>query len=231
MTVHFHGTPITPRGVMYTLGGSNFCISHTSPEDLKVCLEIGQLNMIDNGAYSKWKSGKETDWNKYYRFLEPILEYKTVMFAVIPDVIVGDESMNDSLILEWPYGQRGTPVWHMHESIDRFIRLCDDWRYVCIGSSGQYSEVGSDRWRGRMDDAFNKLHKFNTNTSTWIHMLRGMQCCNQRVFDYPFDSVDSTDVARNHHRPGNNAKQMADRWNSMQCVHKWRVKPTQSQLF
>jgi len=34
---------------------------------------------------------------------------------------------------------------------------------------------------------------------------------------WPFASVDSTDIARNHNRPQNRIDHMAERWDRMQC--------------
>jgi hypothetical protein len=54
----------------------------------------------------------------------------------------------------------------------------------------------------------------------WVHMLRGMQCAGRR---WPFASVDSTDIARNHFLPQNTPRSMADRWDCVQCPARWRA--------
>jgi uncharacterized protein YigA (DUF484 family) len=64
-----------------------------------------------------------------------------------------------------------------------------------------------------MDDAFNGLAQRHKRMP-WLHMLRGMQLATET---YPFASLDSTDVARNHNRPQNIAREMADRWDAAQC--------------
>jgi hypothetical protein len=51
-----------------------------------------------------------------------------------------------------------------------------------------------------------------------VHMLRGMQLCKR---EWPFFSVDSTDIARNHNRPQNKPEDMARRWDSEQCPPTW----------
>jgi len=58
-------------------------------------------------------------------------------------------------------------------------------------------------------------------------MLRGMSLAGS---SYPFASLDSTDIARNHNRPHNRPKLMAERWDAQQCPAKWAKQPTQ-QLF
>ena len=65
--------------------------------------------MLDNGAFSKWKSAKETNWPEFYKWVEPWLGYPTT-WAVIPDVIDGGSQMQDALVREWPFGHKGAPV-------------------------------------------------------------------------------------------------------------------------
>jgi hypothetical protein len=42
MTMHYHGTPITPITALYELAGRNFCVSHANPQDVARCHQIGQ---------------------------------------------------------------------------------------------------------------------------------------------------------------------------------------------
>jgi hypothetical protein len=154
-------------------------------------------------------------WAKFYAWVDQWIAYPTT-WAVIPDVIMGDAEANDALIAQWPHGERGAPVWHMHEPVDRLKRLCDEWPRVCIGSSSEYSVVGAPNWHRRMHEAMNAICKTG-RVPTWLHMLRGM---NAARWGYPFASVDSTDIARNHNRK-NNARAMADRWDSFQCAPFW----------
>jgi hypothetical protein len=174
--------------------------------------------MLDNGAFSFWRTGKPTDWPGFYAWAEPWLDHPTT-WAVIPDVIDGNEEDNDRLLVEWfarrmPHKQ-GAPVWHMHESIDRLKRLCAGYEKVCIGSSGQYAQLGSSGWHRRMEQAMNAVCRDRT---PWLHMLRGMAFSGSQ---YPFASVDSTDIARNHNRPQNTPVAMARRWDRMQCPPRW----------
>lgn len=225
MTVHYHGTPITPMTALYALAGRSFCVSFAAPADVKRAHMIGEGVMLDNGAFSQWKAGKPTDWTAYYRWTDEWLDYPTT-WAVIPDVIGGDDASNDGLIRQWPHGERGAPVWHMHSPIDRLLRLASEWPRVCFGSSARYEVVLSDVWQRRMDEAWNALERRNARTP-WTHMLRGMQCAGLR---WPFASVDSTDIARNHNRPQNSPRTMADRWDAMQCPGRWEPQPEQMEL-
>ena len=133
MTLHYHGTPITPTTALYELAGRCFCVSHANPGDVGLCHRIGQSVMLDNGAFSKWKRGKATDWPAYYAWVEKWLGWPTT-WAVIPDVIDGGEEAQEALLREWPFAERGAPVWHMDEPLARLLRLCGKWPRVCVGS-------------------------------------------------------------------------------------------------
>lgn len=224
MTIHYHGTPITPRSVLQTLSGRCFCVSFASPNDVTWAHEHGQSVMLDNGAFSVWKRGIKPDWEKYYKWAGVWLAYPT-SWAVIPDDIEGGEAENDALLKDWPH-KRGVPVWHLHESIERFERLCADYDRVCIGSSAQYQVVGSPIWHERMTQAMNAICK-NGVVPVWLHMLRGLAAAR---FGYPFSSVDSTDIARNHHIK-NNALEMANVWDAIQCKPQWEIVPQQERMF
>lgn len=215
--MHYHGTPITPRSKLLELAGRCFCVSYADGRDVEVCHEIGQSVMLDNGAFSFWRTGKPVDWGGFYRWAEPWLDYHTT-WAVIPDIIDGTEGENDELLGQWPDSlfSKGAPVWHMHESIDRLLCLCDGWPRVCIGSSGEYAVVGDGRWHRRMEEAFDALCPTGP-PPVWLHMLRGMSMADG---PYPFASVDSTDIARNHNR-GRSVRSMADRWDGRQAPSRW----------
>jgi hypothetical protein len=140
-------------------------------------------------------------------------------------VIDGADADNDALIDEWLQRglPRGAPVWHMHESIYRLQEMCANFDRVCIGSSGQFASVGSDSWRRRMEAAMNAVCG-NGPVPVWLHMLRGMGLSGS---EYPFASVDSTDIAQNHnsgaHGKKRNPRDMADRWDGIQNPCRWQI--------
>jgi hypothetical protein len=220
--MHYHGTPITPNSVLDSLGGRNFCVSFSAPQQVRRCHEIGQSVMLDNGAFSVWKRGITIDWQQWWDWVEPWLDYQTT-WAVLPDSIEGDEQVNDALAAEWAWIASGrghvVPVWHLHESFARMCRLVDKYGRVCFGSSGAFASVGTDPWHRRVTGAFDRLSD-TFGRVPWVHMLRGMA---QSGGDFPFASVDSTDIARNHNLAHNNAVRMADRWDSMQCPPRWHA--------
>lgn len=225
MTMHYHGTPITPMTALYGLAGRCFCVSHERPDQIRQTHEIGQSVMLDNGAFSAWRRGAPTNWAAYYEWAEEWLSFPTT-WAVIPDVIDGSEEQQAQLVNEWPFHDRGAPVWHMNESIDRLLQLADRWPRVCMGSTAVFANVLSKAWMRRMDVAWDALSKRH-HRLPWVHMLRGMACSGKR---WPFASVDSTDIARNHNRPQNTPRSMADRWDASQCPPSWRVTAKQLEL-
>lgn len=223
--IHYHGTPLSPISELMTMAGACFCVSHQRPDDIRRVHQIGQSVMLDNGAFSAWKSGKGTDWSGYYDWCDEWLSYPTT-WAVIPDVINSGMQEQDALLRDWPHGNRGAPVWHMDETIDRLLRLCDEWPRVCIGSTDQYAVVLSAPWQRRMDEVFNAVSARHRRLP-WLHMLRGMQLSGMQ---WPFASVDSTDIAQNHHLLHNSPAKMRARWDAMQCPAKWEARPQQMEL-
>lgn len=216
MTIHYHGTPITPKRLLLDMAGAHFCVSHAAPAQVKTCHELGQSVMLDNGAFSVWKRGHVPDWDGYYKWCDKWLECPTT-WAVIPDVIEGEEDDNDLLCRAWPFRERGAPVWHMHESWHRLLSLLHTFPRVCIGSSGQFAQVMSKAWQRRMDAAWREIDGRFKRTPN-VHMLRGLQLVRER---WPFVSVDSTDIARNHCRNGGNVAGMRARWDAGQCPHRF----------
>jgi hypothetical protein len=159
------------------------------------------------------------NWIDYYDWCDRWLSHPTT-WAVIPDVVDGGSQLQDALLREWPYGERGAPVWHMDEPLDRLLRLTGEWPRVCIGSTADFAVVGSTPWHERMQDIWNEIEQRHTRTP-YVHMLRGMQMAGSI---YPFASVDSTDIAQNHNRPQNVAAEMAERWDAANCPGIWKRK-------
>lgn len=224
MTLHYHGTPLTPRTELWKMAGKNFCVSFANPGDAEFCLTRGQSVMWDNGAFSLHTRGKPVDWSAYYRWLEPRLGHPH--WAVIPDVIDGDLEANKQLVAQWPFRRGfGAPVWHMAEPIETLLEYADDFDRVCFGSSGAYWQVGSDTWSRRADEAFNALEL--AGLRPWVHMLRGMAVAGKR---WPFASVDSVNVARNFKDDNSCPEAMARVIDSVQCPVRWTPTETQMEL-
>lgn len=197
----YHGTPLTPRSALLAMEGRSFCVSFFRPDSVDDAESIAPFMMYDNGAFSFWmqamRAGQEwaadRDWAGYYEWLEPRL-FSPGRWAVIPDSPGAPSQLNDGLLNDWPFGQRGAPLWHMDGPIDRLARLCERYGRVCLGWIGdpKREPVGCDAYRRRMDE----VGTLFGNRWPVIHMMRGVLVGG----DYPFASVDSTSLAQNGHR-------------------------------
>lgn len=196
--IHYHGLPITPEtAAAAAIGGGHAFVSFSDPRQLALAAQVCQSFAIDNGAFSAWKQGKPvTDWKPFYRWAADAKLIPACDFAVIPDVIDGDEAANDALIEEWPLPRWfGAPVWHMHESLERLERLASSWPRVCIGSSGEYSQPGSAAWWAQMGKA---MRVVCDDDGRPICKLHGLRMLDPAIFGHlPLSSADSTNIGRN----------------------------------
>lgn len=196
--IHYHGLPINPQTVTVTaVNAGHAFITFADTQPLGVAVQVCQSFAIDNGAFSAWKTGRPIqDWRPFYEWAAQCRLVPSCDFAVIPDVIDGDEAANDALLDEWPLGAMfGAPVWHMHESLSRLERLAATYLRVCIGSSGQYATVGNDVWWDRIDQAMRVVCDSKGRPLVKLH---GLRMLNPKVFTrLPFASADSTNIARN----------------------------------
>ena len=196
--IHYHGTPIggekTNAGKI--LDGRHACVSFYNPGDLPVVAQVCSTFILDNGAFSAWTAQKPiTDWFPYYEWVTEWCRHPAFDWALIPDIIDGDEQQNDDLLAEWPFEEFGVPIWHLHESLDRLARLCNTWHCVALGSSGEYATPGSPKWVCRMAEAMENVCDDLGRPNCKLH---GLRMLDPDIFtSYPFHSADSTNVARN----------------------------------
>jgi hypothetical protein len=195
--IHFHGTPITPREQLMRMlaSGRHVCVPFPRPDDLKICLRMAQSIMFDNGAFSTHTRGELFDEPGFYEWLEPMLA--PPHFAVVPDVIGGDVAQQRALVARWPFRRDlGAPVWHLHLGIDYLLELIDGWPRVCLGSSAEFWQVGSEKWIRRMDEVFDAVSRRH-KVMPWLH---GLRMLGQAEGPWPLASADSTNVAQNWKR-------------------------------
>lgn len=208
---HYHGTPLGGKrlDVAAFVRGRHFFIPFGSDEDLGAIADACRGFAFDNGAYSAWRKGTPiTDWGPYYAWCREWSRHPRFDFAIIPDVIDGDEADNDLLVREWdkrmwhPVRVEGVPVWHLHESIDRLKAFCCDsrWHRVALGSSGQWSTPGTEKWRDRMHEAMVAICDEFGRPPVKLHGLRMLK--RDVIIRYPLASADSTSVAQNKHFNG-----------------------------
>jgi len=167
---------------------------------------------FDSGAFSEWKAAQKRgeewfireDWTPYFNWLEPRL-FHPGRWAVMPDAPGAPSQLNDALLKEWPFGDKGAPLWHMDAPIERLLRLCEKHPRVCLGWTGPGKSIDRPEYHERMEAVDRALG----NHWPVIHMMRGIAVAQM----YPFISVDGTTLAQNGHRYDNYLDTtLGDRW-------------------
>lgn len=177
------------------LRGRHALVSMVHPEDMGAVADVCQSFVLDNGAFSVWRSGGTLDVDRYIRWSEEWHRHPGFDWALIPDVIEGDETENDALLADWPRHIRGVPVWHLHESLDRLSRLAQGWPTVALGSSGAWSTPNSAAWWQRMTVVMEHLCDEHGRPPCRLH---GLRMLDPAVFSrLPLSSADSTNAAVN----------------------------------
>jgi hypothetical protein len=241
--IHYHGTPCgaTREDVARFAKGRHMLVPFLRPEDIGTIAEVSQSFVIDSSAYTAWKQNIVIDWNDYHSFVRQWFMHPAFDFAIVDDVIDGSEAENDALIDAWPKDLEavGAPVWHMHESLQRLRRLCEAFRRVCLGSSGDFATVGTDKWWRRMSEA---MPYACDDAGRPITRLHGLRMLDPEVFKHlPLASADSTNAVRNSssysrfgmYTPPNASTRMAiiaERIEAHQSAAQWTGLPQENQL-
>lgn len=198
--IHYHGLPLTPNLAMLRgLRGRHAMVSYERPDQVAEAVEVCQSVALDNGAYSAWKAGTAYDFAGYVEWCGKWLRHPGVDWAVIPDVIDGDAGhcaeANERLLMQWPYGLRGVPVWHFHEPLERLIWLTKKWLRIALGSSGDYARPGERGWWDRVAQIMRVICDEDGFPKVKLH---GLRMLDPVIFSHiPFASADSCNVARN----------------------------------
>jgi len=216
--IHYHGTPITPRHKLLGMKGRHFCVSYANPQDIDAVMQIGQSVMLDNGAFSAFTKGRDIDEDGLYSWIEEYLCHPH--WAVVPDVIGGTVEQQRVKLKKWTYPKDlSAPVWHLHLSFDWLLELADNFPKVCIGSSGDYWQIGTKKWEQRMDMTFEFLSQHRCFLP-WIH---GMRMLGQAGNRWPLASADSTNIARNHSQTIWHPEEMAERIDAVQTPRRYKA--------
>ncbi len=162
------GTPVTPKALLPSLGGSSFCVSFADPRDLDRVIELvgaQEILLLDNGAFSIWNTkrkiaaGRKVKLPKRLQFADQgdyraafwawaneAQDYSSQAIAVIPDVIEGSEEEN-LLELSWAlrgpesmawFPERTMSIWHMNDSLDFLVTQARLMNFVGIGSCAEF---------------------------------------------------------------------------------------------
>jgi hypothetical protein len=206
-----YGLPLNPRPLLEQLNGAGFCVSYATRDKLGSQLDDAirltgknRVLLVDNGAFSMHKQGvsarDESYQDAYEAWAMDILDRCPNAVAVIPDVIGGSEQENAELTLTTMLPtDRCMAIWHMHESIEYLLYLCQSFGYVGVGSSGQYWKVGTPEWHARITEMFQAIDQWEATSGDIRPRLHLMRAQSQAHL-YPFDTSDSTNVAVNHGR-------------------------------
>jgi len=240
--IHYHGGPITPlEAAVAAWRGRNAMVSYAHPAQIELAAGICKSVVLDNGAYSLWKSKTPTDWPSYYEWARNWLTHPVVDWAVIPDIICGSEADNDYLLSEWPHRKtHGVPVWHLHESLDRLERLAADYHRIALGSSGEYADTHSMGWWDRMNRAMGVVCDSEGRPLVKLHGLRML--ARTIVENFPLSSADATTIAQcigkdtlwtGSHKPQSKiirALLMAENQDTIRSAVVWKPRPLQDLL-
>lgn len=196
--IHYHGTPCGGRreDVARFLAARHAMVPFGGSEDVCTVAEVCQSFVLDNGAFSAWRSGNAVeDWSGFYAFVDEWRRHPAFDWAVIPDVIDGDESDNDELLADWPFEECGVPVWHLHESYERLVIA---YPRVALGSSGEFADPGTRSWWDRMAEAMETIVDDRNRPRAKLH---GLRMLDPAIFHrLPLSSADSTNAAMNGSR-------------------------------
>jgi hypothetical protein len=198
--IHYHGTPIGGSRVdtIRFLAGRHALIPFTYQSDMGAAADVCQSFVLDNGAFSVWKSGKVLDVAGYKAWVREWCMHPGFDWALIPDTIDGTTEQNDAMIADWldsGLEKFGVPVWHLHEDMERLSTLCRQWRTVALGSSGRWANPGSASWWERMSEVMDAACDEQGRPLTKLH---GLRMLDPEVFSkLPLASADSTNAAVN----------------------------------
>jgi len=218
-----YGLPLNPRPLLDQLAGASFCVSYATRRHLGPQLDdairlVGAdgILLVDNGAFSAWRAGQDTLTDDYFDgfadWANDILDRCPQAVVVAPDKIDGNEEQNWELICQSIGAfdpERIMPVWHLHESLDYLRHILEGgFQYIAFGSSGAYRDPGTPAWHARIREAFAAIDAWEAEDGgvrPRIHMMRAQKFADQ----YPFDSSDSTNLARNTSRAARKGSSVA----------------------
>lgn len=96
----YHGTPVggTRQDGARFLAGRHALVPFPRQDDMGIVADVCQSFVFDNGAFSVWKKGGKLDVDGYTAWVEQWHRHPGFDWALIPDVIDGDEAANDALM-------------------------------------------------------------------------------------------------------------------------------------
>ena len=196
--IRYHGGPITPEAAaLAAWKGAHAMVSFANTDQVALAFSCAESVALDNGAWPIFSAGKgRIDIPAYTAWVKHWYRHPAFDWCLIPDVIDGSEAENDALIQTWTLPRSiSVPVWHLHESMFKLKKLSIEYPRVAFGSSGEFVNIGTQRWWSRIAEAMEVVCDEEGRPMCKLHGLRQMD---PSVFSVvPYASVDSTNVARN----------------------------------
>lgn len=194
--IAYHGAPMSGPldAAARFYAGRHVLVSFSYPRHLPMVASVCSSFVLDCGAYTHWRKGGTVDVDAYMRWVSEWERHPAFSWAIIPDVIDGDEEANQALLTRCLNRFEGVPVWHLHESIGRLKWMAGAFSRIALGSSGQWSRPGSPQWWERVNE-FMPTICIDGQPKTKLH---GLRMLDQRITRrLPLSSADSTNAARN----------------------------------
>ena len=197
--IHYHGTPFSGRNHL-ALAMRHACISFAAPDILPTAAELCQSFILDNGAFSVWRRGVELDVPGFAEWARKWHRHPGFDWLLMPDVIDGSADENATMRARWytvapDLWSVSVPVWHLNEPLEVLQGFVHAYPRIAIGSSGEYAQIGTPAWWGRMAEAMRVACDDEGRPYAKLH---GLRMLDPRVFSLlPLASADSTNVARN----------------------------------
>lgn len=148
-------------------------------------------HILDSGAFSAF-SGKNNgfDWDNYVKQYAQfiIANGNKLFFELDIDIVVGLAKVEYyRKYLEDRTGISPIPVWHASRGKDYFLRMCEQYPYVAIGTTGAMEEGKRIRKNPMVLKWFiDKAHQYGKK-------IHGLGFTDTKFLPYlNFDSVDST---------------------------------------
>lgn len=154
----------------------------------KYCLSDNLI--LDSGAFTFF-GGKKVNWNKY---VDDYINFinksdKKLFFELDIDNIIGLSAVEDirNKIIKQT-GKKPIPVWHPQRGIEYYKKMVDDFEYVSLSLSGQYTSS----WikKPNADDVIYKLLDIANSNKCKVHGLGYTKL--EKLHKFKFYSVDST---------------------------------------
>jgi hypothetical protein len=239
--IHYHGGVITEANeAVKFYQRRDVLISFAKKEKEHLIAEVCRSFVLDNGAFSLWKSGKQTDWDGFYDWVEKWKNHPRFEWFLIPDVIGGSDEENQELMEHCPFPDHiSVPVYHLGESFRRLSEMVERYPRIAIGST-QGFELKTIRFWNEMRKIFEVICDRDGIPQVKVHGLRMLDP--EIVKAFPFSSGDSStnvreslfDIKWGHkYSPTSKAERaalVADYLDKAQSPSFYKLKPIQMEL-